>query len=291
MKMMQLTGLLMVLFLPTMAAHAEPTQRSIQIGDIYEITRTRDSSSQGSDASSGSSHDQDTLIERIEVVRPDGLEVVYDLPQQTTADERQQTWQFPARMFELREGQVQLLNAPELEKRVDAWLKWGKMSREACGHWIFTWNAFKIECDPQSVIGMVQEFDPRMRDLRDGALYRDAHALRPVPLTMKVGSSEGSTFTASLEIDPKSVQRDRAAADVVIGEITRKPVTLDAALVERSKEAVAGTIEVTIDADAGGNVSRLTKITKSQTKKPDGSVQTETVTETIERRLVSSRKR
>ena len=288
---MQLICLLMVPFLPTIAAHSEPTKRSIQIGDVYEITRTRDSSSQGSDASSGSSHDQDTVIERIEALRADGLEVIYDLPQQTTAEERQQTWQFPARVLELQEGQVQLLNVLELEKRVDAWLKWGKMSREACGHWIFTWNAFKIECDPQSVIAMVQAFDPTVRDLRNGALYRDAHALRPVPLTMKASSSEGSTFSASLEIDPQSVQRDRAAADVVIGEITRKPLTLDAALVDRARETVSGTIEVLVDTDAGGNVRRLTKITKSQMKKPDSSVQTETVTETIQRRLLSSRKR
>ena len=291
MKMTQLIGLVMALLLPTTAAHTEPSKRSVQIGDTYEITRTRESSSQGSDASSGSSHDQDTLIERIEAVRPDGLEVVYDLPQPTTAEERQQTWQFPARVLELRDGQLQLLNVPELEKRVDAWLKWGKMSREACGHWIFTWNAFKIECDPHSVIAMLQAFDPKVPDLRDGALYRDAHALLPVPLKMKASSPQGSTFTASLKIDPNSVQRDRAGSDVVLGEITRKPVTLEAALVERAKEKVSGTIEVTVDADAGGNVRHLTKITKSQTKKPDGGVQTETVTETVERRLLSPRKR
>ncbi len=287
---MQFTGALMAVLMLAMCAQTEPAHRPVQIGDTYEITKTRDSSSQGSDASSGSSHDQDTLIERVEAVRPDGLEVVFDLPQQTTAEERQQTWQFPARVFEPRDGRLRLLNAPELEKRVDAWLKWGKMSREACGHWIFTWNAFKIECDPEIVLETVDAFDPRVPVLRDGALYRDAHALHSAPLTLKTSSSGGATFAASLEIDPKTVQRDRAQADVVIGEITRKPVTLDAALVERAKEAVSGTIEVTIDADTDGNVRRLTKITKSHTKKPDGSEQTETVTETVERRLVASGK-
>jgi hypothetical protein len=76
-------------------------------------------------------------------------------------------------------------------------------------------------------------------------------------------------------------------ADVIAGEIMQKPVGLDAALVQRANEAVSGTILVTIDTDAGGNLRRLTKLTKSQTKKPDGTVQTETVTETLSRRRLS----
>ena len=120
MKGIQLTGLLVVQLLPAMAAHGAPAQRTVQPGDTYEITKTRDSSSQDSDASSGSTHDQDTFVERIEAVRPDGLEAVFDLPQRTTKEERRQVWQFPARVFKPRDGQFQLLNAPELEKRVDS---------------------------------------------------------------------------------------------------------------------------------------------------------------------------
>jgi hypothetical protein len=291
MKRMQLTGLLTALCLPTMAANTEPTRRSVQTGDTFEITKTQDSSSQGSDASSGSSHDQDTIIEHVDAVRPDGLEVTFDLPKDASAEERRQTWQFPARVFKPREGPMQLLNAAELETRVDAWLKWGKMTREACGHWIFTWNAFKIECDPQSVIETIEAFDPRVPDLHAGALYRDAHALAPAPLTKKDSGSQASTFTALLTIDPNVVQRDRAQSDVVVGEITRKAVTLDAALAQRGKEKVTGTIEVSIDADEDGNMRRLTKVTRSETKKSDGTMQTDVATETVERRLLPSTKR
>jgi hypothetical protein len=288
MKMLRLIGLMMALFLPGTAARAALAQRSAQIGDTYEIRRIQDSLSQGSNASSGTSHDQDTIIERIEAVRPDGLELVFDLPKGATADERRQSWQFPARVFEPHEGPFKLLNAPELEGRLDAWLKWGKMSREACGHWIFTWNAFKIECDPQSVIETIQAFHPRLDDLRAGALYRDADALAPAPLTKKEAGAQGSSFTALLAIDPKVVQRDRAQADVVVGEIMRKPVSLDTALAKRAKEAVSGTIEVTINVDGGGQMRRLTKVTRSQTKNADGGLQTDVVTETIDRHLVSS---
>lgn len=271
-------------------AAAQPSEPSLQVGDTYEITKTRVSESHG-ELSSGSSHDRDTLIERIEARRSDGLELIFDLPAGTTANERKQVWQLPARVLKPREGPLKLLNGPELEKRVDAWLKWGKMSPEACGHWIFTWNAFRIECDPQSVIAMVQAFDPVLPVLREGAVYRDARALAPAPLTRKNRVPSGSTFITSLAIDPTAVQRDRAQADVVVGEIMRKPVAIEAALAARTKEAVTGTIDVRIDTDATGNVVRLSKVTKTQTTKPDGNVQTETITETLERRLLPSNSR
>ena len=67
----------------------------------------------------------------------------------------------------------------------------------------------------------------------------------------------------------------------------RKPVTLDAALRERAKESVSGTISVTFDTDSAGNVRWRTKVTKVETKGPDGRSERQTVTETVERRPVS----
>ena len=137
------SGILVAVILSTTTLARAESRPSAHVGDTFEITRVRDSSSQAGEASSGSSHDKDTIVERIEALRPDGVEVLVDLPQGATANERRQAWQFPARVFKPTEGPRQLLNGPELEKRVDAWLRWGKMTREACGHWFFTWNAFR----------------------------------------------------------------------------------------------------------------------------------------------------
>jgi hypothetical protein len=68
-----------------------------------------------------------------------------------------------------------------------------------------------------------------------------------------------------------------------------KPVTLDAALRERAGETISGTISVTFETDSAGNVRRRTKVTKLDIKGPDGQSETETVTETLERRLISRR--
>jgi len=90
-----------------------------------------------------------------------------------------------------------------------------------------------------------------------------------------------------MPVDPDAVRRARAESDVVVGEIVKNPVSLDAALLERAREIVSGTISVTLETDPAGNVRRRTKVTKLDIKGPDGRSETRTVTETLERRLIS----
>jgi hypothetical protein len=87
-----------------------------------------------------------------------------------------------------------------------------------------------------------------------------------------------------MPVDPDAVRRARAESDVVVGEIVRKPVTLDAALHERAKETISGTISVAFETDSAGNARRRTKVTKLDIEEPDGRSETQTVTETLERR-------
>ena len=287
MKLVRLICAIAVLLLPLAPSCAEQPNSALQVGDTFELTMLRESSSKGSDGSSSSTHDKDTLVERVVAVRPDGLELVYDLPDGASAEERTDNWQLPARVFEPLEGQPQLLNLSELETRRDAWLKIAKLPNEACGHWIFTWNAFRIECDPQSVLGIIEAYDLRVPGLRGGALFRDVHGLEPAPLSKGATGQDGTSYTAELVIDPDAIRRENAESDVVVGEIMREPVTLEEALRKHAKEDVSGTISVTLYADATGNVRRRLKVEKIETKTPDGTVETRTVTETLERKLIS----
>lgn len=268
-------------------AAASGAATSPHVGDTYELTMTKDSKQQGSNGSSGSSHDKDTLIERIIGLRTDGLELEYDLPKAATADQRASTWQFPVRIFRPLAGPAQLLNGPELATRVDSWLKAAGLPRTMCGQWVFTWNAFRLECDPQSVIDMVASFDLRAVDLRDGASYREAGALGPGKLARTVSGQGAEIFAVEMPVNPDPVRRTRAESDVAVGEIMKKPVTLDAALRKRASEVVSGTISVAFEADSTGNVRRRTKVTKLEIKGPDGGSEMDTVTETLERRLIS----
>jgi hypothetical protein len=268
------------------SARADDPIRAAKVGDVYEITMVRKSEEQRGDQGSGSSFDRDTIIERVVAVRTDGLELEYDLPESAEPAERRSNWQLPAVVFKPNVGPLRLLNGPALEARVDAWLKAGRMTRENCGRWIFTWNAFRIECDPQSILGWVNRFDLRPAGLLEGAPYRDDRALEPMPWTRR-DAAGGPVFALELKVDPETVRKSRAEADVVTGEIMREPTTFEAAMRKRQREAISGTISITIAADPQGNVRRRTTVVKTMIKAPDERAETETTTETVQRRRIA----
>ncbi|MER9968195.1 hypothetical protein [Mesorhizobium sp. M0060] len=272
---------------PGMAAPQQGALSSDRAGVVYEISRDAESAQKDSNGSTSGSTDRDTLVERVLNVRSDGLELEYDLSKDATAEDRTSNWQFPVRIFRPFSGPTQLLNSPELEERIDGWLKRAGLTRAACGHWIFTWNAFKIECDPQSTLQSIEAFDLRPNDLRDGAIYNDPQASEPTTLKKTSVGSNGSTFIGEMSVDPEHVRRDQAESDVVVAEITKKVLTLADALRARSSEKVSGTIAITFDVDSAGVVRRRTKITKLETTATNGSVENRTITEIVTRRMVS----
>jgi len=264
-------------------ARSEPPNAAPKVGEEYEISKRYATSEQASDGSSGSSQGQDVLLERVIGVREGGLELEFDLPKVATAEERARSWQFPVRVFRPTNGSMKLLNRPELEARIEGWLKAAGWTRAACGRWIFTWNAFRIECDPESVIKAVEAFDLRSADIQEGASYQEIDARGSGTLTRESAGRDGATLSVALEIDPEVVRRARAESDVAVGEMMQEPVTLDAALRERAREEVSGTISVTFDTGPAGAVRKRTKVTKVETRGADGRSESQTVTETVER--------
>jgi len=218
-------------------------------------------------------------------IRDGGVELQYDYPKSATSDDRASTWQLPARVFRPAHGPIQLLNRAELEMRVDPWLKKAGMTRAACGHWIFTWNAFRIDCDPDSAVQIIEGFDPAPPELRDGALYRDPDALDPAPLKK---SADGKAFVVGLAIDPERVRKERAETDLTVAEISRKKLTLEDALHAHADEAISGTIAIRFEVDSAGEVRRQITVTTIKITTPNGRSDTRTVTQTLERRLLPS---
>jgi hypothetical protein len=153
---------------------------------------------------------------------------------------------------------------------------------------------FYMECIShrmRSAIGDQNDpsFDLASADLREGAPYQEAEARGSGKLARKAAGSDGAIFTVEMPVDADAVRRARAESDVVVGEIMKKPVSLDAALRERATEIVTGTISVTFETDPAGDVRRRTKVTKLDITGPGGRSGTETVTETLERRLIPRR--
>jgi len=283
---MNIAGIITAIVLSLLSATGvwSQTASMLAAGETYELTKSYNTSRQTGDGSSSRSNGRDTLLERVVAVRDTGVELQYDLNKDVKPEERVRNWQFPARVFKPADGPMQLLNAGELEVRLEDWLKAANLDRSICGRWIFTWNAFHIDCDPQSVIKTIEAFNVGPRDLREGVAYKDSEAAAPGIIARKEVGPNGAIFSVILNVDPTAVSRARAETDVVTGEILRRPVTLDAALAERAKEQVSGTISVSFETDSAGRIWKRTKVTKMEIKQPNGTLETQTNTETVERR-------
>lgn len=253
---MRLLAVLFALLLPTLQVRAEPPQFEDRAGDVYEI-RLESASQTSGERSSGSSRDISTLAERVIGLRDGGIELEFDLPDGTSAEERARSWEFPARVLKSPGKPLQLLNAPELETRVHAWLASGGMTEAACGRWIFTWTAIKIECDPHSILHRLEPLDFRLADLRDGAPYSEAGTMGLVPLRAVSVTPAGATFVAEMEIDPETVRQGRAAADVIVAEISgQPPLPLEDARRTHALERISATIVSTLETDSTGRLTR-----------------------------------
>ena len=269
-----------------LAVAAAPARAAV--GDVHEIELVRDSSFAVGAGSTGSSHDLDAIIERVIGQTEAGVELEYDLPREATKEERADVWQFPARVLKRPDGSMQLLNEPELLLRVDKWLKAANWTRKICGHLIFTWNAFRIECDPQSVIRNLQDFDLGGAPLHDGALYRDPNALQSAALVRKSAASGGATYSVELAVDPEKVREERVETDLAVAEITGKKLERADALLSHASEQISGTITIDIETDPEGTAWRRTRVRKVEIKQADGSTENRTTTEILESRLVST---
>ena len=267
----------------TLALLSTPTAAVPNVGDSYTVTRETKSEHSSEDGSSGSSFDRDTIMVRVINAGVGGFELQYDLPLSATKQDREDTWQFPARVLMPLTGAPQLLNGTELSKRVDVWLARAGWTREACGQWIFTWNAFKVECDPQLVVGMVEAFDLEPPELRDGALYRHPGANRAMPLHRNSSAEGRSSFSASMPIDSEQVRRDLAQTDIVVAKLSGKSLSEDAALAAHAATLISGSIEVTFEADVTGMVQKRTVVTTLKLVEPGGKIDTRKSTETLTR--------
>ena len=252
-------AIIMASLIPVPGARAEALSSEPDGRQGSEVSSSYETSERASDGSSGSSRGRDAYLERIIGHCEAGSELEYDLPRGST---------------------------PEV--RVDAWLKAGELTRKDCGRLIFTWNAFRIECDPDSVIETIKAFDLTAVDLRDNAAFEDPDARAPGTQTKTTAGPSGATFHVIVEVSPNAVRRANAETDVGVGEIMRKPMTLADALRERAKEEVTGTISITFNTDPTGTATRKIKVTTLEIKRANGVIENSTSTRTLERRPLSS---
>ena len=269
------------------ASHVEASSYEPKAGDVSKIVQSYETSSSTNGDSSSSSSGKSALIERVIAVDQGGVELKYDEPLEADGKRKGLNWQLPARIYRPTNGTPTLLNTAELEKRVDPWLKKAKMPRSACGQWIFTWNAFKIECDPASALGIAEQFNLWSPNPAEGQLFSDNDSMAAVPLKIKSSDSNGSVYVAELVVDPEKVKIEKAESAVVVGKIMGEAKSFESALAEQADHQISGTISVTIETGLSGQTIKRTKITRLRIQ-ADGEVETSSNSVTLERSPLAS---
>ncbi|WP_417592607.1 hypothetical protein [Parasphingorhabdus sp.] len=255
-----------------------------QVGDVYELRlsyKTSGMNSEGQQTSSSSGHQ--TMIERVIASTPEGIELEIDLP---TDEARAREWKFPARIFKPINGPLRLLNEPELEERLEAWLKKADWTREVCGQWIFTWNAFLIDCDPYSAIRSFEAHSLESSKYFEGAEFMVEGASGSAILETATSEAGEAVLTARLPIDPDFICRQQAESDVVVGQITGEKVTLADATNMRCQADLAGTITETYFPAAEGSHPKRVRVSHLTTTDADGNQTIQKRTETLQRKLI-----
>jgi hypothetical protein len=251
-------------------------------GDTYYLSRQQHSEFSG-DRSSGSGTDNDAIKERVIGRHDGGVEIEIDLIDGTSAEDRARQWQLPARILRLDNGSFRLLNTAELESRVDDWLEYGQLTREMCGKWIFTWNAFKIECNPQAVLATAAAYDLRV-NVQPGTQY--VAQVGSDPVTLRADPVDSMLLVAETPINPEAVRRERAQADLVAAQVYGKPLKFEDALEAHTGDRIDGTITTRFRIDEAGRVLSRQQVVQLMLVEASGMKMESTVTTTIERQLL-----
>lgn len=282
---MQKIAVLALLLWLAPSAWAAPAARE-RVGTAYEIRVERRSATRESDGSVATSTDRDMVVQRVTAIRADGVELRYERPAAIPAHERVADWQFPARVFRPDHGPVQLLNRPELERRRDRFLAAAGLTSADCGQMVFTWDLFRIECDPQLVLQSIEGYDFVPGELRDGAAYSDPAAAAPGQLRQSNGAGGTVSYVAQMPIDPEVIRRERAVLAAFTAQLERHGATANAKPTAQPDEPISGTVAVSLDRDAAGLVWRRTRVI-DVTIGAAGRTQRETRMEVVERHLLS----
>ena len=253
----------------SVAAQADPGE----VGARYQL-QIRHHGEYSSADGQGSSSGTDTIVVKVIALRDGGQELEFDLADAIEKEDRLVAWQLPARLFVAADGTRSLLNRSELEARRDQFLKANNWTSEACGHWLFTWTTFQIECDPDSIFGIVDDYALQPAKLADGALFSMPGAAGSAAMKCRAAGKGARRCTVSLPIDAEAVRAELADSDVAVGEITGKPVSRADAVKARAATQVSGTIEVTLEADAQGVVTQRTVVTTMEKREASGEPET-----------------
>ncbi len=285
---MKLIILILTLFIFSInKVDAQETTPVEQVGNIYEIKFSYETSSKTGDQASGSSSGRNLLIERIIAINEESIDLEFDLSLNTKEAERERVWKLPAKVRRNDDGTLILLNSDEMENRITKWLEKANWTREVCDQWIFTWNAFKIDCDPQSALSLIASYDLNSNNFDPRKPYESKLATHAGELQLLANTPEGKTYRTELELNPQTIKAELAEVQLIIGQITGTEITIEDALKEQLLKNISGVMNITLVVDNEGRLIKRKEVLNIKTIEDDGTIKTETKTNILSRSLIS----
>jgi hypothetical protein len=265
------------------ASFAEAPKYPAKVGDQTLVVSSYQHET-SSEESSGSASGRSALIERVIAMTDKGIELEYTEPASPYVTKKGgkppiKNWQFPARVFKPFAGPAQLLNLDQIDKRLTLYLKQTETPREACGRWSFTWIAIKTECDPRSVLDIINGYDLGFCTYRAGQVFTF-----PYTLTSETRlEQDGDELSANFTLDPAVLRRKAAQSTMAVAEIYRQNKTLEQALAEDKDTQFSGKLKVSLTVDTHGCATKQVATYSLETIQKGGVVEKQVNMETIER--------
>ncbi len=166
-------------------------------------------------------------------------------------------WEMPVEVRDCA-GQARVIaNREAMVARRDAYLAAAKIPRESCGRYYFSWNVFKIECDPDAILETVAGIDLGSIRLEDGAVFTLPDTDTSVTLTVVPDAPAGQRiFKGRRTIDPEMLREGAIETIMVVAEVRGKVVTREEAMAQIAAHQFSGEAEVTlVEEPAAGRIT------------------------------------
>lgn len=255
-------------------------------GEWYRIAVSYETQTEGA-GSSSSSRGRTVYSEQILSDSGDCTVKRFDIVDEEGRERPLAEWQWPVEVERCGNEARRMLNLPEMEARLATFLETADIPREACGRHYFTWNVFRIECDPQAVLPTIEAIDLGSLTLADGAEYAQSGIPRSATLVMVSADDGMITLRTEFAVDPVRFREETARTEVVVGDVMGEAVSYKDALAQAQKMEVSGSIVITFEKATDMSSIRQSVVTRLIVEEPGDGQETRYSKVTTHRKRVA----
>ena len=170
--------------------------------------------------------------------------------------------------------------------RRNAWLEQAGFTLEDCGKHIFTWNVFRIDCDPEDALGLLATVEIQPLGDFEGANVKLPLGRDPFVFVFSNTKDGKRQYRATQPLDDQYVRREAAENALIVAEIMGEELTEEQAIAQANALVIDGTVTITLEAEPGGPVRRRTIVVEKTVTDAEGVTEISNYTQTVDRETI-----